>query len=69
MERVSSSSLQEAFHSLPMGDKFLLVGNSNLEPHLNRLKDEYKSVVEYEYLKEGPDEWEAVVSKKYYNFI
>ena len=34
MDRVKSNSLQETFHSLPMGDKFILVGNSNLEPYL-----------------------------------
>lgn len=59
----------EKFHSLPMGDKFIVTSNTNLDPNMKQLEERYINVVEYEYIKEGPHEWEAVVSKKAYNFI
>lgn len=52
-----------------MGEKFIVKSDSNLDSEFRQLEDKYTNVVEWEYIKEGPDEWEAVVSKKYYNFI
>lgn len=69
MDIVRNENILETFHSLPMGDKFIVKSESSLDSHFQELEDEYTNVVEWEYVKEGPDEWEAVVSKKYYNFI
>lgn len=64
-----SNELIRTFHSLPIGDKFVLESNEELDQILYKLEEKYKNVVEWEYVKEGPEEWQAVISKKAYNFI
>lgn len=69
MNIVGKQNIMETFHSLDMGDKFIVKSDNNLDSQFKELEDKYTNVVEWEYIKEGPEEWQAVVSKKYYNFI
>lgn len=69
MDTVGKEKITETFHSLAMGDKFIVKSDNNLDRQFKELEDEYTNVVEWQYTKEGPDEWEAIVSKKAYNFI
>lgn len=69
MDIIRNENIFETFHSLPVGDKFIVKSDDSLDSQFKELEDEYTNVVEWEYIKEGPDEWEAVVSKKYYSFI
>ncbi len=64
-----NEAIIQAFDSLNMGDKFIVKSDSDLNSLYNHLDSQRMNVVEWENLKEGPKEWEAVVSKKYYNFI
>lgn len=64
-----SNEVIMAFHSMPIGDKFILESDEDPDLILNKLEEKYKNVVEWEYVKEGPPEWQAVISKKAYNFI
>lgn len=68
-ERRKNDTFIETFSSLPMGDKFIVKSDRDLNSLMHKLEKEYSTVVEWAYLQEGPEEWEAVVSKKYYNFI
>lgn len=69
MNIVGNEKITETFHSLAMGDKFIVKSDNNLDRQFKELEDEYTNVVEWKYIKEGPDQWEAIVSKKAYNFI
>lgn len=64
-----NQALVQAFDSLDMGDKFIVKNDKDLNSLYRNLEEQRMNVVEWENLKEGPKEWEAVVSKKYYNFI
>lgn len=64
-----NKALIQAFDSLGMGDKFIVKNDNDLNSLYRHLEEQRMNVVEWENLKEGPKEWEAVVSKKYYNFI
>lgn len=64
-----NQALIQAFDSLDMGDKFIVKNDNDLNSLYSHLEEQRMNVVEWENLKEGPKEWEAVVSKKYYNFI
>lgn len=64
-----NQALVQAFDSLDMGDKFIVKNDKDLNSLYRHLEEQRMNVVEWENPKEGPKEWEAVVSKKYYNFI
>lgn len=64
-----NQALMQAFDSLEMGDKFIVKSDNDLNSQYKKLEEQRMNVVEWENIKEGPKEWEAVVSKKYYNFI
>lgn len=64
-----NQALIQTFDSLAMGDKFIVKSDSNLNLQYNQLDEQRMNVFEWENLKEAPDEWAAVVSKRYYNYI
>ncbi len=68
-DRKRNQAIIQAFDQLNMGDRFIVTSDNNLNSLYNHLEEQRMSVVEWENLKEGPEEWEAVVSKKFYNFI
>lgn len=68
-EDSKNDRILQTFHSLPIGDKFMVENNDDLDSLLSKLEEEYSNVVEWEYIKEGPDEWQVLISKKAYNFI
>lgn len=59
----------QTFDSLPMGNKFIVKSDNDLNSLYSQLEETRMNVFEWEYLKEGPEEWEAIVSKRPYNFF
>lgn len=68
-EESKDEMIIQTFHSLPMGDKFLVESDESFDTLLGKLEDRYTNVVEWQYIKEGPEQWQVVISKKAYNFI
>ena len=64
-----NEAIIQAFDSLDMGDKFIVKSDSDLNSVHSHLDEERMNVFNWEYLEEGPNEWEAKVSKRYYNYI
>ena len=59
----------KAFDSLDLGERMILINDTDPSPMFGKLEEERGAKVEWEHTLEGPEQWEAAVSKRYYNFI
>lgn len=58
-----------AFDKLDLGEQMILINNHDPSKIFNELIAARAAKVDIEHVKEGPDQWESIVSKRYYNFI
>lgn len=59
----------DAFDSLDVGERMILINDYDPSPMLDHLVSEMDANMEFEHIKQGPDEWQSLISKRYYNFI
>lgn len=64
-----NKAILKAFDSLDLGERMILINDSDPTPIFDKLEDERGAKVEWEHTLQGPEQWEAAVSKRYYNFI
>lgn len=58
-----------AFDSLPVGDKMMLINDHDPTHVFNQLEEKRFGKFEWEYIEEGPDIWKVSLAKKYLNYI
>ncbi len=58
-----------AFDSLPVGDKMMLINDHDPTHVFNQLEEKRLGKFEWEYIEEGPDIWKVSLAKKYLNYI
>lgn len=64
-----NSSVIDAFDSLPVGEKMILINDADPSHVFDQLEERRYGKFEWEYIEEGPDEWKVSLAKKYLNFI
>lgn len=57
------------FDSLPVGEKMILINDSNPSHVFNELEEKRFGKFEWDYIEEGPDVWKVSLAKKYLNYI
>ena len=57
------------FDSLPVGEKMILINNSDPSYVFIELEDKRYGKFEWDYIEEGPDVWKVSLAKKYLNYI
>lgn len=58
-----------AFDELDLGEQMILINNGDPREIFDELIAGRDAKVDIEHVKEGPDQWESIVSKRFYNFI
>lgn len=64
-----NQALLNAFDSLDMGEKMILINDYDPTPLLEELNSQRINHVEWENVVDGPEQWQTTVSKRYMNFI
>lgn len=62
-------AILNAFDSLDLGERMILINDTDPSSMFDKLEKERGAKVEWEHTLEGPEQWESAVSKRYYNFI
>ncbi len=57
------------FDSLPVGEKMILINDSDPSYVFNELEEKRFGKFEWDYIEEGPDVWKVSLAKKYLNYI
>ncbi|CAK7084720.1 DUF2249 domain-containing protein [Tissierella carlieri] len=57
------------FDSLPVGEKMVLINDTDPSHVFNQLEEKRFGKFEWEYIEEGPDVWKVSLAKKYLNYI
>ena len=57
------------FDSLPVGEKMVIINNSDPSHVFNELEEKRFGKFEWEYIEEGPEVWKVSLAKKYLNYI
>ena len=68
-EEEKGKAITEAFDSLSLGERMIIINDNDPSPILNQVGKERDGKLEWEPIVEGPDQWEATVSKRYLNYI
>lgn len=58
-----------SFDSLPVGEKMILVNDTDPSHVFNHLEEKRYGKFEWDYVEEGPDIWKVSLAKKYLNYI
>lgn len=61
--RIRHSSIFQKFESLPVGEAFILQNDHDPKPLYYQFSIEKEGEFGWEYIKQGPDEWEVKISK------
>lgn len=61
--------IAEAFDSLDLGERMVLINDYDPSSILNKMEKEREGKLEWESILNGPKQWEATLSKRYLNFI
>jgi len=64
-----SKAILSAFDSLDLGERMVLINDNDPTQLINQIEEERKGKLEWEPILEGPQQWEATLSKKYLYFI
>ncbi|MDR7856531.1 DUF2249 domain-containing protein [Tissierella sp.] len=64
-----NSVVLRTFSSLPVGEKMMLINDSDLSHAFKQLEENQYGKFEWEYIEEGPDVWKVSLAKKYLNYI
>ncbi|HEY8363067.1 MAG TPA: DUF2249 domain-containing protein [Tissierellaceae bacterium] len=57
------------FDQLPVGEKMILINDSDPSHIFNELEKKRYGKFEWEYIEKGPDVWKVALAKKYLNYI
>lgn len=57
------------FDQLPVGEKMILINDTDPSHIFNELKEKRFGKFELEYIEEGPEVWKVALAKKYLNYI
>ncbi|NLV88486.1 MAG: DUF2249 domain-containing protein [Tissierellia bacterium] len=58
-----------SFDQLPVGEKMILINDTDPSHLFNELNEKRFGKFEWEYIEEGPDVWKVSLAKKYLNYI
>jgi len=58
-----------SFDQLPVGEKMILINDTDPSHIFNELKEKRFGKFEWEYIEEGPEVWKVALAKKYLNYI
>lgn len=64
-----NSVVLRTFSSLPVGEKIVLINDSDPIHAFKQLEETQFGKFEWEYIEEGPDVWKVSLAKKYLNYI
>ena len=64
-----NNTVINAFDSLPVGEKMVLINDTDPTHVFNQLEEKRMGKFEWEYIEEGPDVWKVSLAKKYLNYI
>ncbi|WP_353093500.1 DUF2249 domain-containing protein [Tissierella praeacuta] len=64
-----NSVVLRTFDSLPVGEKMVLINDSDPSHVFHQLEEKRTGKFEWEYIQEGPDVWKVSLAKKYLNYI
>ena len=68
-EEDKNRMITQAFDSLDLGERMVLINDYDPSPLLDQMEKDREGKLEWEPILEGPEQWEATVSKRYLNFI
>ncbi|NLY85991.1 MAG: DUF2249 domain-containing protein, partial [Tissierellia bacterium] len=54
---------------LPVGEKMILINDTDPSHIFNELKEKRFGKFEWEYIEEGPEVWKVALAKKYLKYI
>lgn len=64
-----NNTVIDAFDSLPVGEKMVLINDEDPSHVFDQLEEKRYGKFEWDYIKEGPEEWKVSLAKKYLNYI
>ncbi|NLK43523.1 MAG: DUF2249 domain-containing protein [Tissierellia bacterium] len=64
-----TSVVLRSFDQLPVGEKMILINDTDPSHVFNELEEKRFGKFEWEYIEEGPEVWKVSLAKKYLNYI
>lgn len=64
-----NNTVINAFDSLPVGEKMVIINDTDPSHVFKHLEEKRMGKFEWEYIEEGPDVWKVSLAKKYLSYI